>query len=779
MLNISSTYSQNKIRGKIIDQSQMPIPFANVVLYQSDTDKVITGAISDDTGNYFFNDIPDGSYVLEISVLGFKTQKSDSFSLSNENNNMSLDFVLTEEAQVLNEVVVKSNRPVIRQTAEKLIVDLERSEMVSSNLQDVMKKVPGIIVTNGNITYGGQEGVRILINGKTTEYMDMTSLLRDLPADNISKVELIQQPGAEFDAEGSGPLINIILKKNVKLGTNGNVKLYTGYDNETEYGISGSVASYKNKLNWQLSAGYRKTAWREDLFIVRKVNNQVYDQSTISPFDPRTYRFNGSLDYYINEHHTFGVGTSFINTDSDRVASNSTEIIEIGSSETLLTENSFERNRKTYNITPYYKFEDEKNKLILDFNYIDYKNDNINNLFSIGQSTIAYDNQRYFQDGKYQILTYKGDFKRTMTEDFNWMFGAKYSTVTTDSDLRSFAQNMDGNFILDNNQSNRFLIDENILAIYLKTVKKWKSWSFSGGIRWENSNTKGTSTNPVETRNRNISKFFPSASIGRKLNDKLGTNLSYSYRILRPSYNSLNSFVYYYDPYTFEQGNPNLKPEFTNSFQFDLTYDSQPFFSVGYKSTTDALFEIISQNDATAQTSRSVINLSERKNWNFRAFAPLNFIKGLGGYTGLILNYNKYESNDLNPKLNLDKWGLTWYTNMEYQLPWDINSELTGFYTTGGLQGQIEHDWLAGLNFAMSKKFMNDRFKINLGIEEIFNRKFKGNIKYGNIDADIISDWSRQNVYLQLTYNFGSKFNKDKEKRNSSEDEQNRVKDNN
>ena len=227
MLNTGLLYSQNSISGKIVDKSEEPLPFANIVLYHADTDKVVTGAVSDDKGVYSFMDIPNGNYLLEVSVLGFKTQKSDSFTLSDENQNVTYSFTLEEEAQALNEVVVKSNRPIIRQTAEKLIVNLEQSEMVSSNLQDVMKKVPGIIVTNGNITYGGQQGITILINGKTTEYMDISSLLRDLPADNISKVELVQQPGAEFDAEGSGPLINIILKKNVRLGTNGNLKLYT------------------------------------------------------------------------------------------------------------------------------------------------------------------------------------------------------------------------------------------------------------------------------------------------------------------------------------------------------------------------------------------------------------------------------------------------------------------------------------------------------------------------------------------------------------------------
>ena len=211
----------------------------------------------------------------------------------------------------------------------------------------------------------------------------------------------------------------------------------------------------------------------------------------------------------------------------------------------------------------------------------------------------------------------------------------------------------------------------------------------------------------------------------------------------------------------------------------NLTFKEQPFFSVGYRSTTDALFEIVSQNDATAQTSRSVINLAEMKNWNFRAFAPLNFINGLEGYTGFIVNHNMYKSKNLTPVLDLGRWSLTWFTNVEYQLPWEINSELSGFYSTGGLQGQIEHEWLAGLSFAMSKKLMDDKLKINLGIGEILNRQFKGVIRYDNVNADIISDWSRQNVYLLLTYSFGSKFNKKKNRSNSSEEEQERIRDNN
>ncbi|WP_074407419.1 TonB-dependent receptor domain-containing protein [Aquimarina megaterium] len=778
-LGILFSNAQNTILGTVTENTNSPLEFANIILHSSDISNSLTGAVSDNNGSYIFENVPAGNYWVEISILGFKTQKSEPFLLSKESVRKVVNFVLEEETQTLNEVVITSSRPVIRQTAEKLIVDLEKSEMVNSNLQDVMKKLPGVIVTNGKLSYGGQRNIRILINGKTTDYMDIASLLRDMPADNIAKIELVQQPGAQLDAEGSGPLINIILMKNVKLGTHGNIKLNTGYNNEFNYGASASLASYKNKLNWQMSTGYQKSTSREDLFLKRQVNNQIYDQATISPYDPTPFRVSGGLDYYINNHHSIGISARGIQTNSNRVASNNTSIIENDISNTLITAYNYDRERTIFSINPYYEFDTDNNTLVLDFNYINYKNKNIDNLYQVGQSSILYDNQRYFQDGNYEIFTYKGDYKRSFNDVFNVMVGAKYSVVDTDSDLRSFTEDSNQGFVLDIDQSNRFLVDENIIALYSKLDTKLGNWLLSGGLRWEDSNTKGTSTNTNETQTRNISKLFPSATITRKLTEEFSANLSYSYRIRRPSYNSLNSFVYYYDPYTFEEGNPNLKPEFTNSFQFSLTYDEQPFFSVSYKETTDVLFEITSQNDATGQAKRSVINLAKNENWSFRAFGPLNFIKGLDGFTGVIVSHNKYTSKNLTPKLDLARWNLIWYTSAQLKLPWGINSELTGYYSTSGVDGQFKHEWLAGLNVAVSKKFMKDQLKVNMGMNDILNRPINGVVKYDNINAEAIVDQSRQNVYLQLSYSFGSKFSRKKSRKEASKEEQNRIKDNN
>lgn len=775
-LGIVSSYAQNTINGNIKDSQNEAMPYANIVLLVNENPT--TGVISDNDGNYSFENIKNGKYKLEVSVLGFKTIKSEVFELSENNQNKKIDFTLEENTETLNEVTIKSKRPVIRQTAEKLIINLENSEMVSSNLQDVMKRVPGIIVTNNGISYAGQNNVRILINGKTTDYMDIDTLLRDFPADNISKVELIEQPGAEFDAEGSGPIINIILKKNVKLGTHGNVKAWVGEDEGIEFGTSASIASYKNKLNWQASVGYSEPTWREGLVISRKVGSStIYDQESISPFAPKNIRASTGIHYYINDQNTVGLSASRRNSTSDRVSTDDTSITTNNIIDILNTENRYERERVVYNINPYYEFDNEKNKFTIDYNYVSYDNNNINNLYNVGNlNTVNFDNQRYFQDGKYEIKTYKADYKHTFSDSLSLSLGTKYAQVNTDNDLRSFIQDNSGNFIFMADDSNSFLIDESIIALYSKLNITSGKWSFSGGLRYEDSKTAGISTNTNETNKRNISKLFPSASISRKITKNLGAALSYSYRIRRPSYSSLNSFVYYYNPTTSERGNPNLKPAFTNSYRFNLTYDGQPFFTIAYRTTKDALLQLVSQDDITGEISRSLDNLNSKENWNFRMFAPLSFIKGVEGYTGIIVDYNKLQKTYPNTTdVNLSKWSLTWYTSAEYELPWKINSELSGFYSTGPLEGQVEMDWLIGMDFAMSKKFMNEKLKANLGIRKILNRQFNGTIKYANVDANIISKESKQNVYLQLTYNFGSKFGKNKKKRNSSQDEEDRI----
>ena len=770
-LGLLSVTAQYSIRGTITDDLGNPIPFANIILQEKDSEINPIGVISDDEGAYVFDNILIGTYQIEISVLGFESKKPEGFELSAD---LILDFILKEEAQALNEVVVKSTRPVIKQTAEKLVVDLEKSEMINTSLQDVMRKVPGVLVTNNGISVAGNRGVRILINGKTTEYMDVETLLRDLPADNIAKIEVVEQPGAEYEASGTGALINIILKKNVRLGTHGSVNTWAGEDQGFEYGTGVYISSYKNKFNWQTSISHSNPTWREDLFLVRTVGNETYDQETIEPYSPNNFRVSGAVDYYLSDKHSIGISGRWNNRISQRIATSKTIVSYLSSTNTLFSENSFDRDRSNFNINPYYEFKTDTDKLFIDFNYIKFTNDNTNNLRGIEGSTLPFTDRRYIQNGKYNIKTYKFDYTKNFSDNFKLSLGSRYAAVNTDNDLQSYRDNR-GNFNFIENESSRFLINETIFALYSKVILTSGEWSFSGGLRYEDSNTIGTSRftengNPKsQVKDRPIKKIFPSASISRELSDVLGMSLSYSYRIERPSYNSLNSFAEFLDPFSASQGNPNLAPAYVNKYQFNLTYEGQPFFSIGYSKTEDDIFELIQQNNSTAQIRQREVNVEQNSNWNFRLFAPLSFVKGLEGFTGFILVNTDYQSQTYDVFLN--KWYLFWFVQASYELPGGVNFEMSGNYGTGALEGQIEVDWLSELDFSFGKKFLDDKLKVNLGFSEILNRGFAGTIDYGNGTAQVESNGSRQNVQLRLIYSFGSKFGKEKTERDSAQEE--------
>jgi hypothetical protein len=779
LLVFSPTLAQNTISGKVLDTLNKPIPFANVILYQSENNELVTGVISDDEGLYVFETIENGRYQLEISVLGFELKKSDQFDLT---KNTVFDFLLKEEAQALNEVLVKSKRPVIRQTAEKLVVDLEKSEMINTSLQDVMRKVPGVLVTNNGLSIAGNRGVRILINGKTTEYMDVQTLLRDFPADNISKIEVVEEPGAEYQASGSGAIINIILKKNVRLGTHGSVSTWIGKDQGFEYGTAASIASYKNKLNWQTSINHSSPTWRQDLFLLRTVGDETYNQSTIEPYKPNNLGLSGSVDYYINDQSVVGVGGRLNSRTLKRIASSKTLVSDLTNSNALVSENNYDSERDNFNINPYYEFKSDTNRLLIDFNYINFDSQNQNTLSNAEGNTIPFTNRRYVQEGLYTIKTYRLDYTKTFSDKLSLSLGTRFADVNTDNDQQSFSEIDSGTFSNNENESSQFLIEETIFALYSKINASAGKWSFSGGLRFEDSNTNGESFFFDEgilnskVKKRPIKKIFPSASVSRKLSNVLGASVSYSYRIRRPSYSSLNSFSEFLDPYSSNQGNPNLAPSYTNKFRFNLTYEGQPFFAIGYSTTEDAIFELVQQDNLTAEIRRRQVNVENNTNWNFRLFGPLDFIKGVEGYAGFIVINTDYTST--NYSIDLDKWSLIWFTQASYELPFGINFEMSGNYGTGALEEGVDVNWFADLEVSFGKKFLNDQLKVNLGLSKILNRGFVGVIDYGNVNINVESNESRQNIQLRLAYSFGSKFGKKKKDRTTTQEED-RIQDEN
>ena len=256
-------FSQNQITGTITNSKGDGIFYATAALYRQVDSTVVKAETTNDAGRFILKDLPDGSYFLEVNMLGFLDQRVGEISFPKDNRK-NFDLILDDEAQTLSTVEVTAKTPLLEQRADRLIVNVENNlTSMNTNLLDVLKKVPGVLVVGDKLRMAGQSNVTILINGKTTKYMDVEALLKDMPGDNIKRVEVIHQPGAEFEAEGASPIINIILKKNSLFGTNGSLTAGAGKGENWRYRTGLSLSHYQGDLNVSASASIGRNAWYE------------------------------------------------------------------------------------------------------------------------------------------------------------------------------------------------------------------------------------------------------------------------------------------------------------------------------------------------------------------------------------------------------------------------------------------------------------------------------------------------------------------------------------
>lgn len=773
----SALFSQNQLSGTITNSKGDGVFYATIALYRQSDSTVAKAESSDAAGRFTLKDIPDGQFFLEVSMLGFLDEKLGEIVFPRDNRK-HFDLQLSEEAQNLATVEVTAKAPLLEQRADRLIVNVENNlTSLNSNLLDVMKKVPGVLVVGDKLRMAGQSNVTILLNGKTTKYMDVDALLKDIPGDNIKRVEVIHQPGAEFEAEGTGPIINIITKKNSLFGTNGSVNAGLSKGKYWRYRTGLNLSHYQGNLNINGGVGVGRNSWYEGLDVVRKVGNDTYSQTTENPNLSEYLQGNLSLDWDVTERHRLGFSSRWNGNQRDFNIANRTEIDFADATSgdlQLLTDN---RRKGTWNmltVNPYYSFEVDTmgQKLDFDVNYVRIGNDASNFLQPKEMNfDVEFPDQLYEQPGSSVIYTTSLDYTYPFSKMLKMQMGGRFSTADLDNDLRSFEEDAAGVLQPNLSQSNHFLFEEDIWAGYAKMDWKTGKWSGTAGLRYEDSQSTGYSITLDSTQSRRIAKIFPSASLSRELTKKLGAIVAYSYRIDRPHYGDLNPFVYYLDPYTYEQGNPRLRPALTHSTKFSLTFENQPFFNVEYKYTNDAMVEVTEQDDATGKTFLTNVNLDNFKVLNISMFFPLDFIPKTSGYGGFIANYNKYDSPYLTEQFRRSKWDYTAFLNANITLPAKVEMELSGWWNSGGLQGIITSEWLFGADFGLARKFLDDKLKLSLGVENFARRFFHGKVDYSNMNFDVVSRWDAPVYNFQLHYKFGNQHMKSKKGHSSSAEE--------
>lgn len=786
-----SSSAQIAVSGKIVNEKQEPLPFASVALLAAKDSQLIKGALTDETGAYSIPSVSAGFYRIMTSSVGYDKAYSSSFTVKEDSKNATVDMVLQPSATVLKEAVVTATRPLFEQKTDRLVMNVANSPVAAGGTAlEILQKMPGVIVAQERVTLAGSQNVQIWIDGKPSQYTDMNTVLRDMPGDQIDRIELIRQPGAQYDAAG-GPILNIILKRNAELGLTGtaSLTLVGSTFNQNDVGLG-----QKNYYRYSpaLNLNYRSGQW--NVFgSYSYINRQVFQIMLVDRFiGSETYKSHNYTDQAI-QFHNYRVGADFYATKkttigfllrgwsrgSDDDGSNVTDVWKKDLSQRLnsfVTDNLSTSNRS--NVAGNFNVKHEFNEktghtLNFDADYNQFQTDNLNNLAiyknEVG-STKSFLKQNLTQP--VSIFVTKLDYSLPIDSTFKADIGTKLSFATIDNDLKFYRGTE-----IQTGQSNDFLYKENINAGYLNLSKKMgKKVELTGGIRAEQTIATGTSMSK-NVLDRKYLQWFPSASAMYKFNEHLGLQASYSKRVNRPGFQQQNPFVNFIDSLTYTKGNPSLKPEIIHTGQLAVVYDGQPFVSAAYTKIDDVIIENAPLLEGT-KTFTTAANLARNENWTFQLNFPVKLGKWLDGYGGNQAVYNAYNADYQGSVYNASRWHWLVYTGLNVKLPQGIKMEINGWYMTKFLEEFITIRPLGGISIGASKSFWDNRGKLSLNVNDIFySQNSKAAIDFGNVVVNFAQRGDSRQARLTFGYTFGNTKVKNARRRSTaSESETSRIK---
>ncbi|WAC09611.1 outer membrane beta-barrel protein [Dyadobacter pollutisoli] len=783
------TTGKGKVSGAILDEKSQPFPFVNVLLLNAKDSVLVKGLAADENGKFLFDQVQTGKYMTLVSMVGYQKSYSAAFQVNDDAVNLPT-VALKTDIQSLNEVTVVAKKPFIEQQIDRTVVNVENSIVsAGATALEVLERAPGVTVDQQNeqLKLRGKEGVIVQIDGKQTflSQQELITLLRNTPSDNIEKIELITNPSAKYDAAGNSGIINIKMKRNKNYGTNGNVNLGGAW---AKYGRANATATINHragKISTFINGGafYNKGFNNNDIYRKIPYENKVtiFDQKTERTNESQYYNVRAGLDYFATDKTTVGVLVSgFFNDWSNPFGQTNTRILN----EDLSLQRTFRTNvfngGKMTNISTNanfkHQFDDKGKELTFDVDYVNYggkKNSNLNtNYFKPDGSVDGNpENVRNNMPSDINIGVAKLDYTQPLWKG-KMETGLKASYVTSDNDM-VFETKTD-EWVLDPTRSNRFKYTENVNAAYINySGSISKKVKYQIGVRGEHTHSIGNSVTLNQKRDRNYVNLFPSVFLSNQLDTNNVINLSYSRRIDRPNYQSLNPFEFYLDPYTFQKGNPNLKPQYTNSFQLVHVYKNFLNTTLAYSRIKDMIADELPQQIASEnKTFVTSDNLDNQDNVSLTISFPIKIAKWWNVQTNFTGVYNHYNSIYLEEKLEIKQASWNMYASNQFTISKTWSGEISGWYNSRAFYGLYAAKPMGMLNAGLQKTILNKKGTIRLNVNDIFwTNRFRGKAIYKDIDFSVKSQWPSRQFRLTFTYNFGNQNVKGARQRNTGSDD--------
>ena len=782
-----------KIKGRIIDSiSKQPLGYATVTAFLKGSSDVAGGMITDDKGQFTIDGLGTGAYFVKFDFIGYTSKTQEGILLTAKNPVAKLgDIPMSNGAHAMKEVTITGTKNFMENHIDKLVYNVENDLTSQGGVAtDIMKKLPQVSVDlDGNVSLLGSTNVRVFINGKPSSMFDnnLAAALQSIPASLIKSIEVITSPGAQYDAQGTGGIINIILKDNKAKGINGNINLSGGsrYQNGSgnihvkrgSLDLSASISG-NAQLNTSTPSSYNRTA-----------DSAILDQRGYSDVQRNGYRLSTGFDWAIDKHNDINGSVSynnFGNVNNGSVMQNAYTIYPtLVDTETLRNTNNYFRYRsEDWNINYKKKFDREDEELNLSYqeNYagsnVDYQQ--VQFLNPAGTVSSGAKGNNYQKPTDRYI---SADYAYPFTKDVVLNTGLKgsFNDISSNSGHYIFDP-VQGIYVKDVGQFDVFNYNRAIYAAYASiTFALFKDYKLKVGAREE---ATGISY-PGDTLASSFYYFLsPSAVISRTFEKNQTIKLSYSRRIQRPGFSQVNPFVDATDPSNLSQGNNNLLPQKVHSLELSYFrfYDkgSSVLATMYYRYSADDWQGYANYYDAFAvgDTTYKNVTVSTTINAGTQQDAGIN-LSGtyeatskleLRGSTGL---FEKYIEPDMPGVADMDNFNYRFNTNIVYKFDKTLSAEFYGNYNSPRTEVQGKYPAYYYYSFAIRKQFMDKKASLSFSTSDPFNR-YIDQVSY--VDGpNFTSTSDRQYPNRVFTLSFNYKFGKIdyKEKKDTPEENTN------
>jgi outer membrane receptor protein involved in Fe transport len=729
-LSTGKLLAQGHCKGIIQDAQGKPLEFVAVMLTNSADSTQFIGTATDADGKFEFSHITYPAYFISASVIGYNTGKSNLIQTGMQD---TLTIRLTQSTQTINEFTFETTVHKIEIEPGKIIMNVENSSLSTGNTAlDLLRRIPGVFVDNdGNISIKGKRDVNVFVDGRPT-YLSGSQLknfLKTLNASNISKIEVLTQPDAKYDAEGNAGIINIILKKKMALGFNGTFEAWYGQGFYPKGGGSFNFNYGKGKWNIYGNYSYTHTHGYAWLVLNRELGGSSYTQAYWGTPIENDHSIKFNMDYEINKKWSIGLGINGGTSHSDWLGNTKSTFQNLT---TAITDSLIIVTDKTHwniynlslNLNAQWKIDSLGQKLTINadggtyqekthgqykYQYLD---GNLNPI------RIAPD-RKYNMNPNLYLVSGKIDYENPHFLKFKLEAGIKSSYVTNDANVQYRTWDATNQEINIPQMSNHFLYQENINAIYLSLKRTFKKITISAGLRGEHTNVTGTQLITGQVNRQNYFSLFPNAGFSYNPNDNHSVSFMFSRRIDRPEYNELNPFIFLTDNYNGFQGNPYLRPQF--SYNLDLNYTLFQVF------TLNASYSLITNNITdvyrfdSLNTQRLVFSKSNIGQTHVFT-AGGTFMMPVTKWWYVLLNGNAIYNSVVDSTLNINRSG--WYGMFsgyfEFTLPKKFTIELNGYFMTQQPAGQQLVQPFGDFSAGISKKLFKDQLTLKFNVSDIF-----------------------------------------------------------